>query len=343
MQRLLYRLLVPLMFGCVSIPAALAHHNGNALFDGDTKIDLQGTVTRFDWKNPHMYFFVDVVDDTGEATSWRVEGNPLAFMRRLGWDRDTLRAGDEVTVTVNPSRNAAKNSALLKDITVAGRSIPPITGEDVFKKAFGNNVEELSHRASSLSGTWATIQNRETLERIQDSEKLALTEAGRAAVDTYDERTMHPALECIPYTAPIFMLVPDFKQIVVENDIVHIRGEFDGTERTIYVNGEAPPGRTVHGRSKGHWEGTALVFETTDFDDHRLGNVAEIPSGALKNLKERLQLQEDGKTLLYSFELTDPEFLAEPITGESTMVYRPDLEFRMLGCDLENSRMYLND
>ena len=42
---------------------------------------------------------------------------------------------------------------------------------------------------------------------------------------------MHPALECIPYTAPIFMLVPDIKQIVVENDVIHIHGEFDESWR----------------------------------------------------------------------------------------------------------------
>lgn len=342
MKRLQKRILVSLFLGCFTVTAS-AHHNSNSFFDVETTIELQGSVTQFDWKNPHMYFFLNVVGETGEETSWKVEGSPLAFMRRLGWNRDTLQPGDDVTVTVNPSRNPEKNSALLKDITVAGRDIPSITGEEAFRKAFGNNVVELSNQASSLHGTWATIPSGETLGRLQDPEKLALTEAGESAADAYDERTMHPALECIPYTAPIFMMVPDIKQIVVEKDIVRIRGEFDGTERTIYINGEAPQGRTVHGRSKGHWDGTTLVIETTDFSDHRLGNASDVPSGAHKKINERLQLQEGGKSLLYSFELTDPEFLAEPVTGEGTMAYRPDLDFRMLECDLENSRMYLED
>tara|TARA_R110002096_G_scaffold50152_2_gene131941 strand:+ start:1740 stop:2768 length:1029 start_codon:yes stop_codon:yes gene_type:complete len=342
MKRLQLSVVVSLLFGSYAVPAS-AHHNSNSFFEVETTIELQGSVTRFDWKNPHMYFFLTVVDETGEETLWKVEGSPLAFMRRLGWDRDTLQPGDNVTVTVNPSRNPKKKSALLKDITVVGRDIPSITGEDAFRKAFGNNAEELTKQASSLHGTWATIPSSETLGRLQDPEKLALTEAGESAVNAYDERTMHPALECIPYTTPIFMLVPDIKQIVVEKDIVRIRGEFDGTERIIYVNGEAPQGRTVHGRSKGHWDGTTLVIETSRFTDHRLGNASEVPSGAHKKIIERLQLQEDGKSLHYSFELTDPEFLAEPVTGEGTLVYRPDLDFRMLECDLENSRMYLED
>jgi len=342
MKRFRSRIAAALFLGCLA-PIAAAHHNSNPIFDVETRIELRGTVTRFDWKNPHMYFFLNVVDESGETTSWRVEGSPLAFMRRLGWDRDTLQPGDDVTVTANPSRNPERNSALLKEITVAGRDIPSITGEDAFRKAFGNNVEELSEQTSSLQGTWATIPSGEALGKLQDPAKLALTEAGESAVDTYDERTMHPALECIPYTAPILMMVPDIKNIVVEKNIVRIRGEFDGTERIIYINGEAPPGRTVHGRSKGHWDGTTLVVETTDFDDHRNGNASEVPSGSLKRLNERLQLQEGGQSLLYSFELTDPEFLAKPVTGEGTMVYRPDLDFHMLECDLENSRMYLKD
>src|SRR2546422_3111138 len=78
---------------------ALAHHSFAAVFDMQgAPVKLTGTVTRFDFVNPHGFVYLDVKDDTGNVTKWKFEvTNPNALLR-LGWTKETLKAGGVVTV-----------------------------------------------------------------------------------------------------------------------------------------------------------------------------------------------------------------------------------------------------
>jgi hypothetical protein len=175
---------------------------------------------------------------------------------------------------------------------------------------------------------------------------MQLTDAGAAARDTYDEPTMSPALDCIPYSAPLLMIDPDFKQMVVADDVITVRGGFAPAERTIHMDVATHEGatRSIQGHSIGRWEGETLVVDTTHFADHRIGNgYRGVASGSRKHLVERLTLLEGGTRLTYEFELTDPEFLAEPVTGTVEWAYRPDLAFVRDPCELDNARQFTNE
>ena len=75
-----------------------AHHNFRAEFDANRPFKLTGTVTRVEWTNPHTWFYLDIKDDTGSVANMGMEmGSPNALMR-AGWRRDSMKAGDEVTV-----------------------------------------------------------------------------------------------------------------------------------------------------------------------------------------------------------------------------------------------------
>ena len=75
-----------------------AHHSFSAEFDADRPITLSGVVTKIEWKNPHVWFFIDVTEDEGEVTSWGWEmGSPNGLMRR-GWTRNSMKIGDVVNV-----------------------------------------------------------------------------------------------------------------------------------------------------------------------------------------------------------------------------------------------------
>ena len=88
---------------------ASAHHSFAAEFDGDKKITLTGIVTKVEWTNPHVWFYVNVKDEkTGEVQNWGAEMGPPHGLQRRGWRQNTLKIGDEVTVDGSMAKNGAK-------------------------------------------------------------------------------------------------------------------------------------------------------------------------------------------------------------------------------------------
>ena len=100
----LRRLLVVCSVGLVFAPAAQAHHSQSE-FDLRSKLEVEGVVTKLEWKSPHARLYVDVKDDKGEVVNWNFElPSPNTLMRR-GWKRDALQPGDRVKVGASPARN----------------------------------------------------------------------------------------------------------------------------------------------------------------------------------------------------------------------------------------------
>ena len=87
---------------------ALAHHSFSAEFDGSKLIELKGVVTRIEWTNPHVYFYLDVKDDKGNTTNWGCEAASPGSLHRQGWNRDSLKVGDQVIVGGYPARDGSK-------------------------------------------------------------------------------------------------------------------------------------------------------------------------------------------------------------------------------------------
>jgi hypothetical protein len=194
---------------------------------------------------------------------------------------------------------------------------------------------------SGLNGIWVTLLAPKLEEQL-DPDNLKLTPKGAAAAKHFNENKMHPGASCVPNPAPVLMITPDLKRIMAGEDVILIDGEFDAAQRTIYMNVSTHDGATasIQGHSIGRWEGKSLLIDTARFADYALGNGYGLPSGARKHLVERLTPAADGASLTYHFELTDPEFLAAPVTGEVQWVYRPNQPYEPLKCDLENARRF---
>jgi hypothetical protein len=81
----------------VSAPV-FAHHGFAVEFDKDSPLTLTGTVTKMEFMNPHIYFYLDVKSKDGKVVNWAFEGGPPNVIYRQGWRKDTLKPGDVVTV-----------------------------------------------------------------------------------------------------------------------------------------------------------------------------------------------------------------------------------------------------
>ena len=94
----------------MGLPVA-AHHSFAAEYDTAQKVTLKGTVTKFDWMNPHAHFYLDVKDPDGKVANWNLELASPNMMQRNGWTRHSLKEGDEVTVTASRAKDGTNTAS----------------------------------------------------------------------------------------------------------------------------------------------------------------------------------------------------------------------------------------
>ena len=89
--------IVVLILLAAAMPA-FGHHSFAVEFDAKQPLKLTGTVTKVEWTNPHVWFYLDVKDETGKVTNWSMEMGGVNGLLRTGWTRNSMKPGDVVTV-----------------------------------------------------------------------------------------------------------------------------------------------------------------------------------------------------------------------------------------------------
>lgn len=107
-------ILFAVFFGFLTISAPAFAHHGNSAYDMGKTVPMKATVTKFEYSNPHTQVYYDVTDDKGNVEHWVAETTNPAMLNRVGWSRDTLKVGDQVTLWVNPNKVGAKITFLQK-------------------------------------------------------------------------------------------------------------------------------------------------------------------------------------------------------------------------------------
>ena len=311
---------------------ATAHHSFVGL-DRERVVTIEGTIARYAYANPHVYFFVETTDERGETVEWKIQSGTVPLMARMGWARDTLRPGDIVAIDAHPAMDRPEGQGLALTKADGTRlTMDPSYG--------GQTTATAS--TTELWGTWDVIFSRRARDVALASR--ALTEKGEAALVSYDPVT-NPALDCYPPPPPGNMEHPDLKLLHRDGDIVTIRTQLYEVERIVHMDGRGHPedgDRTNQGHSIGWFEGDVLVVDTTLLEDHPWGNGNGIPSGAQKHAIERFELSEDGTRITVDAVTEDPEYLAEPISARYQWAYTPDKAFIPdTGCDPEVARFHL--
>jgi hypothetical protein len=110
----------------LSVPAAMSAHHGTGIsYDLTvTPVTAKGTVTEFRWWNPHASIFIDIKNDKGVVEHWAIEGNSPYNWARLGFNRQTLKIGEEITIVFYKSKvKDAKAGVIAKAILPDGREV----------------------------------------------------------------------------------------------------------------------------------------------------------------------------------------------------------------------------
>lgn len=129
MRTKLFSLFVGIASAALVALSAHAHHAFSAEFDNDKPIKLEGTVSKWEWINPHAWINLDVVAESGDTVAWRIEGGaPNALIRR-GWTKDSLPPGTEIVVEGFLARDGSNRAS--------GRSITFPDGSSLFVGSTG--------------------------------------------------------------------------------------------------------------------------------------------------------------------------------------------------------------
>jgi hypothetical protein len=111
--------LLAAVFGVfLAVTPLAAHHSFSAEYDSKKSVTLKGIVTKVEWMNPHVYFYVDVTDDAGNTANWSLEMGPPNGLERSGWTRNTMKVGDEVIVEGTLAKDGSKQ-ANARSVTMA--------------------------------------------------------------------------------------------------------------------------------------------------------------------------------------------------------------------------------
>jgi len=130
MRNIVLGLVVVVAFSAASLPL-LAHHSFAAEFDSAKQVKLSGTVTKIDWTNPHVWFYVDVKNEGGQIENWGFEMGPPHGLQSRGWTRTTMKLGDEIQVDGSLAKNGSKRVNARSVTTPDGKRMDAASSEGV--------------------------------------------------------------------------------------------------------------------------------------------------------------------------------------------------------------------
>jgi hypothetical protein len=322
-------------------------------YDGARRVTLRGRLTHVDWSNPRAFLYVNVRDQAGATTNWRIEfGNPID-LERWGWKRSTLGAGDSVTVQGAPAaanrqgdgpRQMRASSIVL---TVTGRRVyepkpPPSVTSSPPSPRWPDGQVRLGP-GPGAKGYWGPAAPNAAIEKTA----IAVAMPWAKAVFEYRQITKSrddPMARCIPPGGPRQFFGEQGFQFVEQRElgrILVLLGDGDRNWRIIYTDGR-PQGQpadvvaSYYGSSVGRWEKDTLVVDSVGYNEKFWFMSGGLPHTEALHLTERFTRQ-DLHTLKYEVTVDDARTYTRPWTGVWTMQWVPDREIQEFFCEEKTS------
>jgi hypothetical protein len=347
-----------------------AHHSMAAFYDDKKSITLRGTVTKYDWTNPHVWVYLDVNEAGGKVSTWEVEFDSKIELKRVGWTRDSLQVGDQVSLDANPARDGRKRGGG-KSITLAGGKkllavalapapARPAAAQSKATPRWPDGHPRLGAMQGALgywvnnnggglydSGAGNIRMNREgLLANIADADKVAPFQPWSKGLYEYRQRNLlkdDPMAFCLPPGGPRQFQVPYGLNFLEDPDrkrIFVISGGANRNWRLIYWDGRAVPAvedapLTYFGNSSGHWEGDALVVTAQGFLERFWFTNGGLPHSESLKLTEHFS-RPDFNTLKYEVTVDDPGTYTRPWGNSWNLQWVPNQEMEEYYCDEYN-------
>jgi hypothetical protein len=312
-----------------------AHHSHASLNKDDVRL-YQGRVTKYSWTMPHVFLKIDAPDEDGNIVEYTVELQHPPAMARRGWAKDTWKPGDRITWEgphdKDPNRHYTGMAWAEKGDGTR------LYAERIRGSENPGNVEP----STDYTGLWKRSDVGGFNPHYRPPEGWPLSAKGREIVDNFDE-DQNPMVTCGNPGPPKMMLVPypmnltrpDENTVVIERELMQ-------DKRYIHLNGTGDRGAPSKlGFSTGRFEGDTLIVETDNFVADPWGSHTGIDSSAEKRLVEKFTMSDDGLFLHAEITITDPVYLAKPVTFTHRWEKLADRPVIQAPCTMEAARLYL--
>jgi hypothetical protein len=300
--------------GVALTPPALAHHGVAPHYDDDTQVTIDGTVSEFQFINPHSFVYLRAAGADGKEALWHCEMASRSVLARNGLTQQTFAPGKRVRITGSQARHNPTGCALREAHFEDGSVLRSST---LFGATPAATAVPQTQR-ESIEGVWA-------MKTFAVSYYTgALTAEGERLRAAFDPIKDDPAIYCDPASPVRFWVnVNEPFEIKRDGNTVIVEHQFMDSRRVIHLNETGPPAGTPRGTmgySTGRFEGNALVVETASFAAGVLEPRRAVVHTADLRLAERIEVNEQTHELEITWTIDDPLVFKEPHTQKETFV-----------------------
>ena len=314
------------------------HHSVAAEFDTSNQGELEGEITRVWFTNPHIRYRLTIPNQDGSTQDWELQAGNVTNLRRQGWVADSIKVGDQVSVSGDFGRDGARKLRIREIETAAGVHLPPPPQASDTRPADRNAINasaetDYGYRVATntypvdITGPWRNNYRWSVTVNDLEPKPTPFTDEGRRLFEA-TEAWHDPSLRCFAPGLPRIFGAPYHADIVDVGDHYLVIYVEHNTPRRIWMDGRSAPAETPPtpmGFSVGRWEDNVLVVETTHLSPVWLDGSGLPMSGQGTRIVERYVSSEDGLMIDRTMTIHD-SYYTEPLVRQRYSAREDDID-----------------